>query len=95
LQSDGAADGASIWGIWCPDTGTGSAMCSEDWQDATAAAWIGYCHRYVIRAYAIYVNLRDDPSLENSLFAIAENGTHAIGPQNIPGGSCWPSTAVS
>jgi hypothetical protein len=82
------------WGILCPEAGvTGSWVCQHSWLDATRGGRIGYCHRYLVRAVALYVDLQSDSALESVLTAAAEAADGAIGPQNIPIARCWPSTA--
>jgi len=86
--------GVDDWGIWCPDLGAGSQVCHEAWQNSTQGEWTAYCHRYLIRAFATYVDLRVAPALESSLIKTAHAAVDAIGPQDIPNANCWPSTAV-
>ncbi|HEY6492458.1 MAG TPA: hypothetical protein VIZ43_04235 [Trebonia sp.] len=86
----------SDWGIWCPDTGTGSQVCGEPWRDADQGAWTGWCHRYIVRASAIYLDLAPySSSLQPTLDSAAASAASAIGPQNISIAACWPSTAGS
>ena len=93
-DADGAYDALttsaarSSWGIWCPVTGTGSQVCQGSWQDATQSAWIGACHRYLVRAVALYVDLASDSTLMTVLNSAGDAATMATGPRNIPGAEC-------
>ena len=93
LTAPGTTDN---WGIVCPDTGAGSQVCQgQPWQNATRGGWIAHCHRYLIHAVALYVDLAPYSSLQPALTATADAAVGAIGPQNIPIANCWASTAGS
>lgn len=87
----------SGWGIWCPTTGTGSQVCQgEPWQNAAQYAVVYYCHRYLVRALALYVDLAAGTTVLNALDAAARAAVDAIGAQNIgPTAQCAPSTAIT
>lgn len=82
------SDWGSSWGIWCPVAGTGSQVCQEPWQNATQSAWIGACHRYLVRALALYVDLASDSTLMTVLNSAGNDATFSIGARNIPGANC-------
>jgi hypothetical protein len=80
---------SNAWGIWCPTTGTGSQVCQgQPWQYATQAAWIGACHRYLVRALALYVDLAPYSNLAPALNSAADEATLSVGPRNIPFTHC-------
>jgi hypothetical protein len=83
------------WGVLCPDTGIGSQVCQESPQAATQGVWIAYCHRYLMRALALYVDMQSGSALQPALTSAAQAAAGAIGAQNIPIAQCWPSTAGS
>ena len=80
--------GVNDWGIWCPGTGVGSQICQEQWRSATFYARIGFCHRYVMHAYALYVDLRSDSSALPALTLAATAANRSIGAHYIPGAQC-------
>jgi hypothetical protein len=87
---------ANDWGIWCPTAGVGAPVCQGPWQDATRARYMGTCHRYLVRALALDVNLAPDSSLQPDITAAARAAIHALGAENLgPIAACWPSTAVT
>jgi hypothetical protein len=75
------------WGIWCPKSGAGSAICEQN-QSFGNAQQYGYIlpyHRYVLHATSIYVNLSSDPSTQDYLNPAATSGAKAAGPDNYAG----------
>lgn len=87
------SSGVGAWGLWCPTTGAGSQVCQRPWQTATKSYWTGSCHRYLMRAVALYVDLRSGSAFQTVLSSAADAALDAIGPQNIPVARCWPSSA--
>lgn len=86
--NSGTQSAANDWGIWCPATGVGSQICQEQWRSATSDGRIGYCHRYVMHAYALYVDLRSDSAVLPVLTSAATAANRSIGAQDIPGAQC-------
>ncbi|MFD1049433.1 hypothetical protein ACFQ1S_29820, partial [Kibdelosporangium lantanae] len=70
------------FGIWCPTSGTGSSACKGDRSRATRSTYIGQHRRYVVSAYAVYVNLTSDPSVKPWLDSAANEAVTSVGPQN-------------
>jgi len=76
------------WGIWCPGTGVGSQTCQEQWRSATFYQRTGFCHRYLMHAYALYVDLRSGSAALPALTLAATAANRSIGAWNIPGTQC-------
>lgn len=93
-----AADGAfndsrlnvvDDWGIWCPGTGVGSQICQGSWRSAMIYARTGSCHRYLMHAEALYVDLRSrDPASLPELTLAATAANRSIGVHYIPAAQC-------
>ncbi len=81
------------WGLWCPNTGAGSQVCQEPWHGAAEGVQINHCHRYLMRALALYVDLQSGSTVLPVLTSAADAAVGAIGPQLIPVAQCSPSTA--
>lgn len=76
------------WGIWCPVNGVGSQVCQGQWRSAEFEGEVGYCHRYVMHARALYVDLRSDGSSLPALNSAAIAANNVIGDRNIPAAQC-------
>jgi hypothetical protein len=86
--NDGSQSAVNDWGIWCPGTGVGSQICQEQWRSATSYGRIGFCHRYVMHAAALYVDLRSDSAALPALTLAATAANRSIGAWNVPGTQC-------
>lgn len=80
--------GAAGWGIVCPVTSVGSRICDKQWRSASLYARIAACHRYLMRAVALYIDLRSDASALPTLTLAATAANRSIGVHNIPGTQC-------
>jgi hypothetical protein len=78
------------WGIWCPTNPAvvGSQVCNESWQNASGEVGIGVCHRYLMRAFALYVDLAYSSTPLPALASAEQAAEGAIGTQNIPVAAC-------
>lgn len=72
------------FGIWCPAEGTGSDDCSSSYQGAQKFSDIGYDHRYLIEATALWTDLSPNQGTSFLSSAVAAAVANS-GPQNYPG----------
>ena len=85
VYNDLSQQSAADFGIWCPDSGTGSAACDGDYQSATIKQYREQQHRYIILSVALAVNHSQSTQITPWLDAAAKKAVDTAGPDNWSG----------